>query len=109
MDMIKMEPGREPEIISIAPGSAGLDDILGAAPYGVTIDPAGLYIAFVSEMAQFGLETGGYYSRYANELMYGTVVITRHDHQLAPASVHAEDLGRVAGLLQPVDAYGEVC
>ncbi|WP_418972332.1 hypothetical protein [Allofournierella sp.] len=109
MDMIKMEPGREPEIISITPGAAELDDVLGAAPYGVAIDPAGLYIAFVSEMAQFEGTDDGYYSRYANELMYGTVVITRHDHQMAPASVHAEDLGRVAGLLQPVDAYGEVC
>ena len=109
MNVIKMEPGREPEIISIASGSAGLEAILGAAPYGVAIDPAGLYIAFVSELAQYDATDDGYYSRYANELMYGTVVITRHDHRMAPASVHAEDLGGVARLLQPVDAYGEVC
>ena len=105
MNVIKMTPGREPEIITIA-GMEEIEDILNwAAPYGVTIDPAGLYIAFVSEMAQYNADNDGVYSRHANELLYGTVVVTRHDHNMEPASVHTEDLGRVAGLLQPVDAF----
>ncbi len=108
MNVIKMEPGREPEIISIASGSAGLEAILGAAPYGVAIDPAGLYIAFMGGVALRG-GTAWYYAPATGKILSGTVVITRHDHQMEPASVHPEDLGRVAGLLQPVDAYGEVC
>lgn len=108
MNVIKLEPGHEPEIISVV-GMAAVEDILGwAAPYGVTIDPAGLYIAFASEAAQYNADEDGYYNRYANELLYGTVIVTRHDHNMEPASVHAEDLGRVAGLLRPVDAFEEV-
>lgn len=108
MNVIKLEPGHEPELIAIT-GMETVEDILGwAAPYGVTIDPAGLYIAFASEEARYNATEDGYYNRYANELLYGTVIVTRHDHNMAPASVHAEDLGRVAGLLQPVDAFSEV-
>lgn len=108
MNVIKLGPGHEPEIIAIA-SVEEIENILNwAAPYGVTIDPAGLYIAFASEMAQFEAIDDGVYSRYANELLYGTVVVTRHDHNMKPASVHAEDLGRVARLLQPVDAFSEV-
>lgn len=104
MNVIKLEPGREPEIITIADFEE-VEDILGSAPFGVAIDPAGLYFAFAGEMAQLEATCAGVYSRYANELLYGTVVVTRHDYAMEPASVHAEDLGRVAGLLQPVDAF----
>ena len=105
MNVIKLEPGHEPEIIAIG-GVEEIESILNwAAPYEVTIDPAGLYIAFVSEMAQYNADDDAHYSRYANELLYGTVVVTRHDHNMEPASVHVEDLGRVAVLLQPVDAF----
>lgn len=108
MNVIKLEPGHEPEIITVV-GMEGIEDLLSwAAPYGTTIDPAGLYIAFASEAAQYNAAEDGYYNRYGNELLYGTAIVTRHDHRMTPTSVHAKDLGRVAGLLQPVDAFEEV-
>ena len=42
-----------------------------------------------------------------SEHLYGTVIVTRHDCQLEPCSIHAEDIGRVIGLLKEFDAWEE--
>lgn len=107
MNVIKLEPGHEPEIISITPGHEGLAYILGENPYAVAIDGAGLYIAYQNRHA-LDWATEGYYAPVTDKLLSDIVIVTRHDHRMMPTSVHAEDLGRVAGLLLPVDAFEEV-
>ncbi len=104
MIVIKLDPDHEPEIIKITDGIDGVREALGGEPYGVAIDGAGLYIAYQNKHA-LAWASMGYYAPITDIVLSDTVVVTRHDHNMEPASVHAEDLGRVAGLLQPVDAF----
>lgn len=105
MYAIKLTPGMAPEIVEL---SNGVQAELAGAPYAVSIDPAGLFFAFVDEMAQLECAgEGGYYCRATHEHLYGTVFVTRHDCQLEPCSIHAEDIGRVIGLLKEFDAWEE--
>ena len=59
MYAIKLTPGMAPEIVEL---SNGVQAELAGAPYAVSIDPAGLFFAFVDEMAQLECAgEGGYY------------------------------------------------
>lgn len=100
---IKLEPGHAPEIIKIADGIDGVREALGGEPYGVAIDGAGLYVAYQNKHA-LAWATEGYYAPVTATVLSDTVIVTR----MELASVHADDLGRVAVLLQPVDAFSEV-
>lgn len=107
MYAIKLTPGTAPEIVEL---SNGVQAELAGAPYAVSIDPAGLFFAFVDEMAQLECAgEGGYYCRATDEHLYGTVIVTRHDHRMNPCSIHEEDVGRVLGLLEEHDAWEEAC
>lgn len=107
MHAIKLTPGMAPEIVEL---SNGVQAELAGAPYAVSIDPAGLFFAFVDEETQECFAGEGYYfCRATGEHLYGTVLVTRHDHQLEPASVRASDLARVVALLREFDAWEEVC
>ena len=46
MYAIKLTPGMAPEIVEL---SNGVQAELAGAPYAVSIDPAGLFFAFVDE------------------------------------------------------------
>lgn len=107
MNTIKLEPGQEPVLIAVTDGIVGIKGILGSAPYGTAIDGAGLYIAYQNRHA-LDWATEGYYAPVTDKLLSDIVIVTRHDHRMMPTSVHAEDLGRVAGLLRPVDGFEEV-
>lgn len=98
MIVIKLDPGHDPEIIKIADGIDGVREALGGEPYGVAIDGAGLYVAYQKHAPDWPAD---YYAPITNMTLRGPVIVTR----MELASVHAEDLGRVAVLLQPVDAF----
>ena len=107
MYAIKLTPGMVPEIVEL---SNGVQAELAGSPYAMSIDPAGLFFAFVDEMAQLECAgEGGYYCRATGEHLYGTVFVTRHDHRMNPCSIHEEDVGRVLGLLEEHDAWEEAC
>lgn len=98
MYAIKLTPGMAPEIVEL---SNGVQAELAGSPYAMSIDPAGLFFAFVDEMVQNGLTCyEGCSIRATGELLYGTVIVTRRDRLGLPRSVHAEDVGRIIGLLQ---------
>ena len=105
MYAIKLTPGMALEIVEL---SNGVQAELAGAPYAMSIDPAGLFFAFVDEETQECFAGEGYYfCRATDEHLYGTVFVTRHDCQLEPCSIHAEDIGRVIGLLKEFDAWEE--
>ena len=107
MYAIKMTPGQNSEIVEL---SDGVQAEFADAPYAVSIDLAGLFFAFIDEMVQLaGAGEAGFFCQATGERLYGTVLITRHDNQLEPCSVHAEDIARVARLMVPFDAWEEVC
>ncbi len=107
MYAIKMTLGEWPEIVEL---SDGVQAELTGATYALRIDPAGLFFAFVDEAMQLGCaDEAGYFCQATGECLYGTVFITRHDNQLEPCSVHAEDIARVGRLLVPFAAWEEVC
>ena len=107
MYAIKLTPGMAPEIVEL---SNGVQAELAGAPYAVSIDPAGLFFAFVDEETQECFAGEGYYfCRATGEHLYGTVIVTRHDYQMNPCSIYEEDVGRVLRLLEEHDAWEEAC
>lgn len=107
MYAIKLTPGMALEIVEL---SNGVQAELAGAPYAVSIDPAGLFFAFVDKETQECFAGEGYYfCRATGEHLYGTVIVTRHDYQMNPCSIHEEDVGRVLGLLEEHDAWEEAC
>lgn len=102
MNVIKLEPGREPELAQ--ENLAELDVRIRVT----SLDPAGLFWAVVRSEAQEWQSEPCCIIREYGRMLYGTVLVARMESNTL-ASVHAEDLGRVAGLLRPVDAFLEVC
>ena len=98
MHAIKILPSNGPEIVKL---SSGVQAELAGAPCAKIIDPAGMFYAFVDDTVQNGLTCyEGCSIRATGELLYGTVIVTRRDRLGLPRSVHAEDVGRIIGLLK---------
>ena len=105
MYVIKMTPGEWPEIVELSDGLQ--EGLIAEVPSAVRIDPAGFFCAFIgSDVAQ---SEDGYFCVTTGIRVYSTLFITRHDEQMRPCSVHAEDIARVARLMVPFDAWEEVC
>ena len=73
----------------------------------VALDPGGMFLAAVSAQAQDWQTEPCCTIKGLGRMLYGTVQIFRNDYS-GRGNVHAEDLGRVAGLLRLSDYYEEV-
>lgn len=104
MYAIKMAPCEWPEIVEFSGDLQ--EDLIAEVPSAMPIDPAGFFLVFIgSDVAQ---SEDGYFCLATGVKVYSTLFITRHDEQMRPCSVQAEDIARVTRLLVPCSKREEV-
>ena len=105
MYIIKINPGDAPEITQ---GDAMRHMLYPSEDTEiVALDPGCMFLAAVSKQAQEWQSEPCCIIKGLGQMLYGRVEVFRNDYQ-GRGNVHAEDLGRVAGLLRMVDYFEEV-